>query len=145
MMRRLARPLRRLGAQEDGAAAVEFALLLPVLAALMVGVIQYGGMVFAYQQMHDGVDAGAVYVMRGGTDSTAIHDVALGAWPNKPSDAAVTVTQACTCAGGTADCSSTCADGSYPQTFTTISATGTYAGPLGSAQSMSATQIVRTQ
>lgn len=143
-MRTLLSNLRQLTAATEGAAAVEFALILPFLAAMLVGVVQYGGMIIANQQMHNGVSSGAVYVMRGGTDATAIHDVSYSAWPNKPADASVTVTQVCTCSGTTSTCSSLCADGSYPQSYTTITATGTYTGLWGS-QSMSSTQTVRTQ
>jgi Flp pilus assembly protein TadG len=144
MMRRLRTALARFRSRTDGAAAVEFALVLPALATLLVGVIQYGGMVVAYQQMHDGVTAGAVYVMRGGSDSSATRSVALQAWPNQPSDAAVTVTQACTCAGAAATCGGLCPDGSYPLSYTTIAATGTYVGMMGN-KAMSTSQVIRTQ
>jgi hypothetical protein len=82
--------------------------------------------------------------MRGGTDAAAIHDVAYGAWPNKPSDATVTVNQACTCAGGSASCSTICPDNSYPKAFTTITGSGTYVGPFGSS-AITASEVVRTQ
>jgi Flp pilus assembly protein TadG len=144
MIDRLLKRLARFGSRTDGAAAVEFALLLPVFVALVVGVIQYGGQIVAYQQMHDGVSTGAVYVMRGGSDATAIHGVAMAGWPNPPSDAAVTVTQACSCAGVGGPCGTLCGDGSYPQAFTTISASGTYAGLMGN-QSMSSSQVIRTE
>jgi Flp pilus assembly protein TadG len=135
---------RRLAREAGGAAAVEFAIALPFLSAMLLGVIQYGGMIVANQQMHDGVSSAAVYVMRGGSDTNTIQSVALGAWPNKPSDAAITVGQSCTCAGAGADCLSQCPDLSYPQKFTTISATGTYTG-VWTNQSMSTSQVVRTQ
>lgn len=133
-----------LSAARQGAAAVEFAIVLPVLAGLIVGLIQYGGAIIAYQQLHNGVSSAAQYVMRGGQNTTAAHDVAIASWPNRPSDGAVTVTQACTCAGAGASCAGLCPDNSYPQSFTTIGASGTYAGPF-SNQSMSASQVVRTQ
>ena len=144
MIRALLAPALRLGRAVGGAAAVEFAIVTPFLAAMLIGVVQYGGMIIANQQMHDGVSAAAVYVMRGGSDATTIQSIATGTWPNKPSDAKVSVTQACSCAGVTQACSVLCADGSYPQSFTTISASGTYNG-LWASQSMSTTQVVRTQ
>jgi Flp pilus assembly protein TadG len=136
--------LARLFSATGGAAAVEFAMVLPLLTAFLVGIIEYGGMLIAYDRMHDAVASGAVYVMRGGNDATAIHDVAVSAWPSPPSDAAVTVSQQCTCAGVTASCSSLCADQSYPQSFTSISASGTYTG-LWDTKAMSSSQVVRTQ
>lgn len=137
-------PARRLVRERGGAAAVEFAIAMPFLAAMLIGTVQYGGMIIANQQMHDGVANAAVYVMRGGSDATTIQSMATTAWPNKPADAAVSVTQACSCAGVTQSCDTLCANGSYPQSFTTISASGTYTGVWGS-QSMSTTQVVRTQ
>ena len=136
--------LKRFATAKRGAALVEFAFIAPVLSAMAVGVLQYGGMIIAYQQMHNGIDSGALYVMRGGAGASTIHDVALGAWSNPPADASVSVSQNCTCAGVTSSCSSLCSDGSYPQAFATISASGTYAGTFGS-QSLSASQTVRTQ
>jgi len=138
------RLLQRLRAAESGAALVEFAIVVPILSAFVIGIVQYGGMVIAFNQMHDSVSSGAVYVMRGGSDSTAIHDVAVAAWPNPPGDASVNVSQVCSCAGVTGACNVLCADGTYPQRFTTIAAAGTYSGLWGS-QSMSSTQVVRTQ
>ena len=143
-MTALAYAARRFARARQGAAAVELALVIPVLAVLVAGVMQYGGMIIAYQQLHNGIASGAIYVMRGGTDATTIKDVALGAWPNQPSNASVTVSQFCTCAGVTSSCTSLCSDNSYPLGFTTISGSGTYTGPFGN-QSMSATETVRTK
>ena len=136
--------LSRFRSAVGGAAAVEFAIAVPLLSAFLGAIIQYGGMLIAYDQMHDAVSSGAVYVMRGGTDATAIHGVAIGAWANKPSDASVVVNQQCFCQGVGAACSAPCADQSYPQSFTSIAASGTYTG-LWSTQLMSSSQVVRTQ
>ena len=136
--------LRRFRTADKGAALVEFAIVVPILSAFVIGIVQYGGMVIAYNQMHDAVSSGAIYVMRGGSDATAIKAVTVESWPNPPGDANVNVNQACSCAGVTQTCSALCADGSFPQSFTTISATGTYAG-LWDSSSMSSTQVVRTQ
>jgi len=144
MMRRAFNVLRRLRSSHDGVAAVEFAIIIPVLVTLILGVVQYGGMVIANQQLHNGVASGAMYVMRGGSDATATQAVALSAWPNKPTDAKIQVSTYCTCAGVTSVCTSLCADNSYPQAFTSISGSGTYAGLFGT-RAMSATQLVRTQ
>ena len=144
MIRTSFQSLRRAARHVGGAAAVEFAIVMPFLAAMLIGVVQYGGMVIAYQQMHDGVSNAAVYVMRGGSDATTIKSIATSAWPNKPADATVNVNQACSCAGVTQVCSTLCADGTYPQSYTTISASGTYTGVWGN-NSMSTSQVVRTQ
>jgi hypothetical protein len=83
--------------------------------------------------------------MRGGANTTAAHDLTVAAWHNKPADAAVTVTQVCTCQGVGASCGVVCAaDSSYPQKYTTISASGTYTG-LWDTRAMSGVQVIRTQ
>ena len=128
-----------------GVAAVEFAIVAPLLIAMVLAIAQYGGLLVAHQQMHNGVAAGAMYVMRGGSDTTAIHDIALSAWPGRPADASISVSQSCSCAGATVDCANLCPDNvTYPQAFTVISASGTYSGLLQN-QSLSAAQTVRTQ
>jgi Flp pilus assembly protein TadG len=144
MIRAGFRKLLRLAAATGGAAAVEMAIATPFLTAALLGIVQYGGMIMANQQMHDGVSSAAVYVMRGGADATTIKSIATSAWPNKPADAAVSVTQICSCAGVGQSCTLLCADGSYPQAFTTITATGTYNG-VWTSQSMTTSQVVRTQ
>jgi Flp pilus assembly protein TadG len=136
--------IRRAAVDLRGAAAVELALVLPLLAVLAAGVIQYGGQILAYQKMHNGVAAAALYVMRGGSGSSTIRSVALGAWRDQPSDASVSVSQYCSCASVVSSCSTLCSDSSYPQGYTTISASGSFAGPFAS-QSMSTIQVVRTQ
>jgi Flp pilus assembly protein TadG len=144
LMRKSSKQVRRLASAKDGAAAVEFAVVVPLLTAMLVGVIQYGGMIAANQQMHDGVSSAAVYVMRGGSDTNTIQSIGLSTWPNKPSDAVISVAQGCRCAGASAACTSLCADGTYPQAFTTITASGTYTG-VWANQAMRASQVVRTQ
>ncbi len=134
----------RLLRDERGGALVEFAIIIPLLAALVVGVGQYALMIPAYQQMHAAVQSGAVYVMRGGSDTPTVASVSLSGWANKPSDAAVSASKSCTCGSTSAVCSALCLDGSYPRAFINISATGTYTGLTGS-QSMSTVQSVRIQ
>jgi Flp pilus assembly protein TadG len=144
MIGRIFQWARRVAREAGGAAALEFAIALPFLFAMLLGIIQVGGMIVANQQMHDGVASASVYVMRGGSDTNTVQSIALSTWPNKPSDAAISVAQGCTCAGASAVCTSLCGDGSYPQAFTTITATGTYTG-VWTNNSMSTSQVVRTQ
>jgi len=82
--------------------------------------------------------------MRGGSDTATVKNVATGGWPNAPADANIDAAQSCTCAGGSASCTTLCSDQSYPLRFITITATGTYHGPFMD-EAMSATQVVRTQ
>jgi Flp pilus assembly protein TadG len=138
---------RRLGAffnHTGGAAAVEMALLSPVLALLLVGIANYAPELDQAHRMRDAVQSGATYVMTGGADPTAIQTVATSAWSGYTGGDTVTVSQWCSCAGIAGSCSALCADSSVPQAYTTIQASMTYAGPLGN-QPLSASQTVRTR
>lgn len=48
---------------ERGASAVEFALLLPVFALLLVGVIDYGGVLYKKFRLNSAVSAGANFAL----------------------------------------------------------------------------------
>lgn len=130
---------------EKGVAAVEFALVAPVLVLLMVGIGTYGTRIIAYNKMRQAVSTGAEYVMTVSDDTTEVKNLVLSSWDDKPGDASVTVAQACTCAGVTNDCSTSCADGSYPLRYVTINATGTWNDLGGATKTLTASQQVRTR
>ena len=127
-----------------GVAAVEFALIAPVLAAVIVGIAAVVPFLNANNVMHDAVSSGARYVMAGGTNATAIHDITLASWQGHTNTDTVTVSQTCTCAGATSVCTSLCADSSVPQGFTTIQTSSNYTGMM-SNQTITAQQIIRTR
>lgn len=136
--------LRRFARHRGGAAAVEMALVAPLLAGIMVGIANYAPELDQAHKMRDAVQAAGTYVMTGGTDPTAIQAVATNAWTGYASGDAVSVTQWCSCAGVTGSCNTLCADSTVPQGYTQISASMTYVGPLGSTP-LSASQTVRTR
>jgi Flp pilus assembly protein TadG len=127
-----------------GAAAVEMALVAPLLAAVLVGIANYAPELQTVHRMRDAVSTGALYVMTGGTDPTAIQTVTSNAWTGHGQSDQITVTQWCACAGVTGSCNSLCPDSTVPQGFTRINASTTYVGPLGS-QSLGADQTIRTR
>ena len=75
---------RRLNAQnrcDRGQALVELALIAPILIILMLGVIDYGRVYFAYVSVTNGARVGADYAAIGPTqaaDTAAIKAAALG-------------------------------------------------------------------
>lgn len=137
--------LKRFLREQDGAAAIEFGLVAPILAVVLISVAIYGGLVLAYNKMSQGVSSGAQYAMTaGGDDTTAIRAVVLAAWEDRPENAVVTVGKACLCGTAAHSCSTSCDDGDYPQKITTIDASMTYADITGADRAMSTTQKVRT-
>ena len=48
---------------KDGAAAVEFGLVAPIVVAVLVGVVTYGGTILAYSRMRQAISSGAQYAL----------------------------------------------------------------------------------
>jgi Flp pilus assembly protein TadG len=140
-MMRFLRSLR----DDRGVAAIEFALILPI----MVGVLLLGfdGWLRINQvtQMRSALQAGARYYQSGGADDTAAAQLALAAWSHPPADAAVNTARSCTCGGVGASCSSLCANSSLPNTFVTLTATGGYSDPMVGHQTLTETGSVRVR
>ena len=103
------RSLRAFLRHRGGASALEFAILGPVLAAMVVGGADIWMLVNRKMDMHAAVNAGAHYYMGGGSDDPTAQTISLNGWPNRPSDGQVSISRACTCAGGASDCGVLCA------------------------------------
>jgi len=132
----------------DGAAAVEFGLIAPIVVAVLIGVATMGGTILAYSRMRQAISSGAQYAMTVADDAETIEDVVYAAWSPTPEGGDVDVVQACFCADAPSvatDCSINCADGDYPQMFTTINADMSYTGFGGDTHALSASQKVRTR
>ena len=129
----------------SGLAAVEFALVLP----LMVGVLLLGmdGWMRLNQgaAMRSSLQAAARYYQSGGSDDSAASSLAISSWANPPGDAAVTSARACACGATPQACSSLCAGNALPQTYVTLTATGTYTGLMHGQQTLTATSSLRVR
>jgi Flp pilus assembly protein TadG len=97
-------------AEEDGAALVEFAVVLPVLALLLTGIIDFG------QYMYDGVlaanaaRAGAAYgaqTLITAKDSTGMTNAALADAQNLPNLHVTLATSTCTGGSPAGTCGTT--------------------------------------
>jgi len=127
-----------------GAAAVEMALIAPFLAAILAGIATYAPELDKVHKMRNAVSTAALYVMTGGTNASSIQNVAETAWTGRASGDTISVAQWCACSGSTSTCTSLCADATLPVGYTSITASGSYVGPLGS-QALSAVQTIRTR
>jgi Flp pilus assembly protein TadG len=133
---------------DEGMSAVEFALIAPMLAAVLVGIVAGWDYMKQHQEMRDSVEAGAKYVVQGGRDTTKARTVAMSAWVDKPGDANINVAQQCTCNGAAASCGSLCGDSTVPQSYITIQASATYTDttPFGfEAQPMTSKEVIRVR
>ena len=85
MMQRAARACRRLAKAEDGAAAVEFAFVLPMFMLLMAGLLDGARLINASLQVRAAAQAGATYAQLNGWNPTGISAAITAATPVKAS------------------------------------------------------------
>ncbi|WP_170984976.1 TadE/TadG family type IV pilus assembly protein [Roseomonas sp. AR75] len=105
-MKRLARIRRR-----AGTASIELALLVPVLAAVLVGMFDWGMAIDQRLRLQSAARAGAQQALRTPGDRTAIAAAVLAAAPDF---AALSVTPSpvwCECAKAATSCSTDCDGG----------------------------------
>ena len=122
--------MRKFFRDEGGVGAIEFALIAPMLAVVLLGIMS--GWAY-YQQngyMRDGLEVAGKYFIQGGTSQDTAASIATAAWSGKPADGTVAVTKTCICAGVAASCSGVCADGSVPETHWTIEASSIFDDPF---------------
>ncbi len=127
-----------------GAAAVEFSLLVPVLAGLLLGVFDLGRMTYDRTDLHTAVRGGAQYFMAGGEDMDAAAEIVNQSWTNRPDNAQVTVVKCCECAGEAAPCGQLCPDGEVPDILHEIRATAYFTGVFGEYE-VSVEEVVRAR
>lgn len=126
-MRRLLPPfrfIRRLERDQKGSSVVEFALILPVLMIALMGLVDYGMMVFANNELENAARTGAQYALQGPTtaDDDAGIEAAARAALSDDTGVTVAISRACLCPDGTATaCSDTCtADELEPGRYVTV-------------------------
>ena len=118
---------------EKGVAAVEFALLVPVLVIILMGVVDYGTFMNQKMKLQDLSRTAVQYVVQGGSASDVMANIvetsdfytAAGADGQTVN---VDMAQECECAGGTSvSCSGTCsAVGDYMRYFYSARLDSTY-------------------
>ncbi|TGY89032.1 pilus assembly protein [Marinicauda algicola] len=107
-------------AERRANAAIEFALIAPVLAAMLIGLVDFGRMTFERSDMLAAARSGSQYFMAGGTDTARAQTIIESAWTHMPASAVVNVHRLCECAGAAAQCYQPCADGSVPVSYAVI-------------------------
>jgi Flp pilus assembly protein TadG len=119
-------PFARFWRNKRGVAAIEFAIVSVVMAAVATSMVEGWAIGSAQTNAQAAANAGALYYLQGGTDDTAAQSFAMSSWTSAPGNAAVAVTRTCTCAGAASACSSVCTDNTPPHIQILVQATGTY-------------------
>src|SRR4051812_20060468 len=113
-----------------GIAAVEFAILVPVLILMAICTTDLGLAVYTNMRVENSAEAGSAYAMLHGYNSTAISGAVTSAGNLSGLTAAPAPAQFCGCPGSSgvtsATCGSTCGNGNNAGTYVSASATYVY-------------------
>ena len=140
--------------RKAGNAAVEFALIAPILAAMLVAMTDLGVALYEKMEIRNAAAAGAQYAIAKGWNSTAIQNAVTNATGMSGVSASPVPVQSCGCASGTtitaAACGSVCAGGATAGTYVTVNAQVQYAtlfsySGLPNPMTLSAQSTVRIQ
>lgn len=134
----------RFASDVRGVAALEFALIAPLLVTLVIVGADTWLNVSQNEDMRTALQSGARYYQTGGSDDPTAQLVTQQAWSSRPADGAVSVARSCTCGSTPADCSTPCPGSNPPSVFLTLTAQGTFTGLLKS-RVLSQNDVVRVR
>jgi len=123
---------RRVAADRAGSVMIEFAIGLPVLLLLVVGMLDLGRFGLQKSAMLQGARAGAQYGMAAPNDSANINSTAQNA--TGLTGVTATSTKFCECVSGMAvGCGTTCTGGGAPKTYIKVNTTKAFTSVLSVA------------
>jgi Flp pilus assembly protein TadG len=126
----LRRFLSRAASDTSGVAAIEFAIIVPLLVMMVVATAEIGMGFYRKMQVEDAVQAGAEWAIRNGFDANAMSSAVTSATSAPAISASPAPVQFCGCASGssimTVSCGTICSGGVQAGTYTTVSAQMTY-------------------
>lgn len=120
--------LRTFASHRGGASAVEFGLIAPVLALMLVGIAEVGQIAYQRTDMHSALRSGGQYVLNGGRDLAVAREIVVRSWTAMPEDAVVEATRFCVCGETPHACNSPCSGGSVPEAYISLRAHATLGG-----------------
>lgn len=141
------RRVHRILSSRRGAAAIEFALIAPVILVALTGIVNYGLAMFDKMQMQSAARSGAQLALLDAGDTAAIKQAVVDSTNLGITTSDVTTTQFCECANATIiTCGNTCSDGSTNRYFMTVTATYNHTLLLlGTTVALTGSATVRTQ
>lgn len=137
----------------EGIAAVEFALIAPILIFLMVGIFDFGSYLNTLIKLESTSRAAAEYILHGGNEDGIRDEILLPSNLNlnedTVDDVAVDITHSWECSGGAqANIDTDCGEGDYLRQFIEVSLTMEYAPAIafaGLVRSLTLTGKVKIQ
>src|SRR5215469_8106465 len=147
----------RLLASVDGVSTIEFAVTASMLGTLAIGMLDFGMGLWQQMEVGNAARAGAQYASIKGYDSTGIQNAVTSATNLSSISASPAPSEQCGCPNASAvtffspaqspPCSSTCSNGSTPNTYIVVSAQATYTPvvpfPGFSGATLTATALAR--
>lgn len=128
---RLLRAALALRARREGMAAVEFAIIAPVVSLAMICTVDIGLGFYRKMQVQNAAQAGAEYAATHGFNGTAIASAMTSATGYANVQASPAPAQFCGCATtsgvSTATCGTNCTGGAAAGTYVTVTAQADYA------------------
>ena len=122
--------MRTLRGDAAGVAAIEFAIMVPALILMTVGIVDLGMGIYRNMQVQNAAQAGAQYAMMHPFDAGQIASVVSSATGLQGISASPAPVQYCGCAtsAGVSDvaCGSTCPAGAIYGNYVQVSTQGTY-------------------
>ena len=127
--------LKTMFAARGGVAAVEFAIVVPILLAILVPACDLGMGFSQKQQVWEAAQAGAQYALANGFASTAIQNAVTGAASLSSISATPAPAESCGCPTGSSvaaanpavpPCTGKCPNGAQSGTYVTVTATAVY-------------------
>lgn len=136
--------MRRLLHDRRGGAAVEFAIIAPVLGAILAVLVSVWGDATTVLRMRAAVHAGAGYLRTPAADPELTRDVVIQTWEEMPAGAEISVQTSCLCGETAGGCAVLCPSGDPPAVYVTIrAATGSPDQQIG--RTYTAAEVVRVR
>lgn len=110
----------------DGNAAIEFAIIAPLLGAVLLSGFAGWDAAQRRQDLGAALDYGAAYYLGGGADDGDAVTRTMSGWDNVPEDADLTISRTCKCTSVVTACTALCVADTPPATYVTISARAEY-------------------
>jgi Flp pilus assembly protein TadG len=107
-----------------GTAAIEFALLVPVIMLILFGIVNFGLIIAKKNELTGVVSVGMLYAFGNSNNPTLVETAMTTSTNLLP--LSVTATQSCECVNGTQPgCTTNCPDGQLPAKYVSVTASST--------------------